>query len=177
MQASPSRRTIVIMSARSPLRSRTSSLADPVRGAPSTSEAGQGTRIMRNLILMAALAASCAACATTSDDSSSAEISESRGMSSAPVAVQAKEAHANWDFNATIIEACSCPMFCQCYFNAQPADHPGCCPPNSDPKAAPRYCRFNNAFHVNHGSYGPTKLDGSKFWVAGDLGGDFSKGE
>src|SRR6188768_3389330 len=81
-----------------------------------------------------------------------------------------------WDFNATIIEACSCPMFCQCYFNLQPADHPGCCPPG-DPKAAPRYCRFNNVFKVNDGNYGDTELDGAKFWVAGDLGGDFSKGE
>jgi hypothetical protein len=30
---------------------------------------------------------------------------------------------------------------------------------------------------VNRGSYGSVKLDGAKFWVAGDLGGDFSKGE
>jgi hypothetical protein len=48
---------------------------------------------------------------------------------------------------------------------------------SSDPKAAPRYCRFNNVFKVNKGKYGDTKLDGAKFWVAGDLGGDFSKGE
>ena len=68
-------------------------------------------------------------------------------------------------------------MFCQCYFNSEPADHPGCCPPNADPKAPPRYCRFNNAFKVNHGSYGAVKLDGARFWVAGDLGADFSKGE
>jgi len=87
------------------------------------------------------------------------------------------QAAAAWDFNATIIEACSCPMFCQCYFNTQPAEHPGCCPPNGDPKAPPRYCRFNNAFRVNHGTIGSTKLDGARFWVAGDLGGDFSKGE
>jgi hypothetical protein len=33
------------------------------------------------------------------------------------------------------------------------------------------------SFKVNHGSYGSTKLDGAKFWVAGDLGGDFSKGQ
>ncbi len=87
------------------------------------------------------------------------------------------EPAAEWHLNATIIEACSCPMFCQCYFNSQPADHPGCCPPGADPKSAPRYCRFNNAFQVNKGTYGSVKLDGAKFWVAGDLGGDFSKGE
>jgi hypothetical protein len=79
--------------------------------------------------------------------------------------------------NATIIEACSCPMFCQCYFNLEPSSHPGCCPPGADPKDAPRYCKFNNAFQVNKGAYGSVKLDGAKFWIAGDLGGDFSKGE
>src|SRR5215203_2427824 len=30
---------------------------------------------------------------------------------------------ANWAMNATIIEACSCPMFCQCYFDSKPAAH------------------------------------------------------
>jgi hypothetical protein len=84
---------------------------------------------------------------------------------------------ADWHMNATIIEACSCPMFCQCYFDTKPAAHPGCCPPGTDPKMAPRYCRFNNAFQVNKGTYGAVKLDGARFWVAGDLGGDFSKGE
>jgi len=81
-----------------------------------------------------------------------------------------------WDFNATIIEACSCPMFCQCYFNSRPAG-PGCCSNAADPLLATRFCKFNNVFHVNHGSHGDTKLDGVKFWVAGDLGADFSSGE
>ncbi len=36
---------------------------------------------------------------------------------------------------------------------------------------------FNNAFKVTKGNYGNVKLDGAKFWVAGDLGGDFSKGQ
>jgi len=80
-----------------------------------------------------------------------------------------------WDFNATIIEACSCPMFCQCYFNSRPAGV-GCCSKPDDPLLKTRYCRFNNAFKVNHGSAGATKLDGAKFWVAGDLGADFSSG-
>ncbi len=51
-----------------------------------------------------------------------------------------------WSCNATIIEACSCPMFCQCYFSDKPASHPGCCPPGTNPGDAPRYCRFNNAY-------------------------------
>src|ERR1043165_3357654 len=128
---------------------------------------------MRPTILFAAIAALCTACATT-ESAWRAEPSTPR--LAAPELAQAQQP-ASWDFNATIIEACSCPMFCQCYFNSQPADHPGCCPPNSARKAAPRYCRFNNAYHVNHGTYGSTKLDGAKFWIAGDLGGDFSKGE
>jgi hypothetical protein len=39
------------------------------------------------------------------------------------------------------------------------------------------FCKFNNAYMVNKGKYGSTKLDGAKFWIYGDLGGDFSKGE
>jgi hypothetical protein len=81
-----------------------------------------------------------------------------------------------WHMNATIIEACSCPMYCQSYFNAKPAG-PGCCSKPDDPLLKQRFCRFNNAFRVNKGSHGDTKLDGAKFWVAGDLGDDFSDGQ
>ena len=42
------------------------------------------------------------------------------------VTVWAAEKSANdWAMNASIIEACSCPMFCQCYFNTSPAGHSG----------------------------------------------------
>lgn len=78
----------------------------------------------------------------------------------------------DWDFNATIIEACSCPMFCQCYFNMKPASHHGHAGGGGE-----HFCKFNNAFKVNKGQSGGVKLDGAKFWVAGDLGGDFSKGQ
>jgi hypothetical protein len=81
-----------------------------------------------------------------------------------------------WHMNATIIEACSCPMFCQCYFNAEPAG-PGCCSVPNDPTTAKRFCRFNNAYRVNKGEYAGTSLEGARFWLAGDLGGDFSKGQ
>ena len=80
----------------------------------------------------------------------------------------------DWSLNATIIEACSCPMFCQCYFNAEPAGHAEA---GHEGHGGHHYCRFNNAFKVNKGNYGAVKLDGAKFWVAGDLGGDFSKGQ
>lgn len=85
---------------------------------------------------------------------------------------QPKTAGGEWDFNATIIEACSCPMFCQCYFNMQPASHHGHAGGGGE-----HFCKFNNAFKVNKGQSGGVKLDGAKFWVAGDLGGDFSKGQ
>jgi hypothetical protein len=86
----------------------------------------------------------------------------------APTEVEA--AGTDWAMNATIIEACSCPMFCQCYFNTKPAGH-------HTGHGESHFCRFNNVFRVNKGTHGATKLDGAKFWVAGDLGGDFSKGQ
>lgn len=89
---------------------------------------------------------------------------------------EAKSASPDWAMNATIIEACSCPMFCQCYFNAEPAVHAGDHGVHKG-HAAGHYCKFNNAYKVNKGHYGSTKLDGAKFWISGDLGPDFSKME
>ena len=87
-------------------------------------------------------------------------------------AADQKPAAPSWAMNASIVEACSCPMFCQCYFNTAPAGHEG-----HGAHGGGHFCKFNNAFKVNHGHYGDTALDGAKFWVAGDLGGDFSKGQ
>src|SRR6266536_2834375 len=83
----------------------------------------------------------------------------------------------DWAMNATIIEACSCPMFCQCYFDTKPAAHGEHAGHAGHEGMAEHYCKFNNAFKVNSGHWGDTKLDGAKFWLSGDLGGDFSKGE
>ena len=77
-----------------------------------------------------------------------------------------------WSFNGTTIEACTCPMFCQCFFNTKPAAHAG-----HDSHGAGHYCRFNIALKVNKGRYGAVTLDGAKFWIAGDLGADFSSGQ
>ena len=82
----------------------------------------------------------------------------------------ASTAKADRAFNATIIEACSCPMFCQSYFNTEPAAHHG-------GQEADHFCRFNNAFQVNEGHYGDVTLKGTEFWLAGDTGGDFTTGE
>ena len=64
-------------------------------------------------------------------------------------------------------------MFCQCYFATKPAAHHG---GHEGMAADEHYCRANNVFKVNKGTYGATKLDGAKFWLAMDLGDDFSDG-
>jgi hypothetical protein len=94
------------------------------------------------------------------------------GLLLAAIGLSAQQAGSGkaYKMNATIIEACSCPMFCQCYFNTSPAAH-------HEAGQAKHFCKFNNAYHINQGTYGETKLDGAKFWISGDLGGDFSKGQ
>ncbi len=76
-----------------------------------------------------------------------------------------------WSMNATAIEACSCTMFCPCYFNTKPGAH------HEHGAGETHYCRANLAYKINRGNYGPVKLDGAKFWVSSDLGADFSKGQ
>ncbi|MGH9555868.1 MAG: DUF1326 domain-containing protein [Terriglobales bacterium] len=61
----------------------------------------------------------------------------------------------SWHMKADYVEACSCHLFCQCYFN-QHAEHP--------------YCEFNMAVTVREGYNGKTKLDGARYWLTGDLG-------
>ncbi|HEY2943778.1 MAG TPA: DUF1326 domain-containing protein [Vicinamibacteria bacterium] len=78
----------------------------------------------------------------------------------------------DWAANITAIEACSCPMFCQCYFNREPAGHAG-----HEGHGAKHFCKANFAFKVNKGHHGATSLDGARFWVAADLGDDFGDGE
>lgn len=116
-------------------------------------------RKQRTIVLFVALAASLMLTVATSGQMTS----EKKAMD---------KSASDWAMNATIIEACSCPMFCQCYFNSQPASHHG-----HGAQGGEHFCRFNNAFKVNKGHHGNTKLDDAKFWVAGDLGGDFSTGK
>ena len=74
-----------------------------------------------------------------------------------------------WAMNATVIEACSCRMFCPCFFTTKPAAH------HEHGGKAEHFCRFNAAYKVNKGHYGDVALDGALFWVAGDIGADFSE--
>src|SRR5882724_3322389 len=91
------------------------------------------------------------------------------GASQSAFAQTAGPADSDWSFNATIIESCSCPMFCQCYFNTKPAAHEG------HGATMKHFCRFNRAIRINKGASGSTNLAGMKFWMAGDIGADFSK--
>jgi hypothetical protein len=89
---------------------------------------------------------------------------------SGTTAAQAQRPAAAWALNATLIEACSCNMFCPCYFSTVPSAH-------GHGAMAEHFCRFNMAYRVNPGShFGGASLEGVKLWIAGDLGADFSKG-
>ena len=81
---------------------------------------------------------------------------------------QAAPAAAKPDFaiTASYIEACSCDMFCPCYFN----DH-------STAHANVHYCKANLVLKVDKGYYKTTKLDGVKAWVTTDLGSEWAKGK
>jgi len=102
-----------------------------------------------------------------------AALGAAAGLALAVSAANAAAAAAapEWRMNATIIESCSCPMFCQCYFNTKPAAH------HEHGGGGKHFCKANLAYQVNKGSYGDVNLDGAKFWLTGDLGGDFSKME
>ncbi|MFY9559187.1 MAG: DUF1326 domain-containing protein [Terriglobales bacterium] len=60
-----------------------------------------------------------------------------------------------WRMKADYVEACSCHLFCPCYFNKH-AEHP--------------YCEFNMAVKVREGHSGKANLAGATYWLTGDLG-------
>lgn len=66
-----------------------------------------------------------------------------------------------WSIKADYIEACSCHLFCPCYFYTQPEGG--------------ERCEFNNAIKITEGHVGDTKVDGLEVWLSGNLGGDFTK--
>ncbi len=73
----------------------------------------------------------------------------------------------DFDMTASYIEACSCDMFCPCYFN-----------PHSTHKRDGHYfCEANLVMKVDKGHYKDVKLDGVKVWVATDLGHEWSQGK
>ncbi len=78
----------------------------------------------------------------------------------------AKEGPVDWAMNATIIDGCSCRMLCPCIFGS-PAEVGSV---GTHKHEGHTSCYFNAAFRVNRGHYGKVKLDGLKFWFAGDKG-------
>jgi hypothetical protein len=78
----------------------------------------------------------------------------------------------DFEITSTYIEACSCDMFCPCYFNTHSTNHMGMGEQHMDE----HYCRANLVFKVDKGHYKDTKLDGAKVWIGSDLGSDWSTG-
>ncbi|MBI1790409.1 MAG: DUF1326 domain-containing protein [Acidobacteria bacterium] len=73
-----------------------------------------------------------------------------------------------WKISLEYIEACSCSLFCPCYFNKYAQDH----------HTGEHHCNFNNVPRVLAGNYGDVDLKGMKIWLNGDLGADWAtKGE
>src|SRR3989441_12833914 len=78
----------------------------------------------------------------------------------------ASAAKPDFDVTASYIEACSCDMFCPCYYNTHSTIHDG-----------KQFCRANLVLKVDKGYYKETKLDGAKVWIAADLGSDWNTGK
>ena len=84
---------------------------------------------------------------------------------------QEKSSKPDFDMTASYIEACSCDMFCPCYFNTHSTNH------MDEHQMDAHFCRANLVLKVDKGYYKDTKLDGAKVWIASDLGSDWSTGK
>jgi Protein of unknown function (DUF1326) len=76
------------------------------------------------------------------------------------LAVASVPAGPAWKMKADYVEACSCHLFCPCYFRDshghKHAEHP--------------FCEFNMAVAVREGYSGNVDLSNTKYWLTGDLG-------
>ena len=81
-------------------------------------------------------------------------------------------ASGDWALNMDVLESCSCPVFCQCFFTGKP---PASMSMDHEQMGAEHVCRFNQAYRVNRGHLRGIALDGLRFWFAGDAGDDFDK--
>src|SRR5229473_4299292 len=76
------------------------------------------------------------------------------------VSLAAASGEPSWRMKADYVEACSCHLFCQCYFSDshghKHAEHP--------------FCEFNMAVTVREGYSGNVDLANTKYWLTGDLG-------
>jgi hypothetical protein len=109
--------------------------------------------MMRKAFLLMMLACVCAATASAQYDTSAPA---NKGQTEKP----------DFSITASYIEACSCDMFCPCYFNTHSTMH-----------GDKQFCRANLVMKVDKGYYKATKLDGAKVWVSTDLGSDWGTGK
>jgi hypothetical protein len=84
---------------------------------------------------------------------------------------QEKSSKSDFEMTASYIEACSCDMFCPCYFNTHSTNH------MEEHHMDAHFCRANLVLKVDKGHYKETKLDGAKVWIGSDLGSDWSTGK
>ena len=86
-----------------------------------------------------------------------------------------------WALDVSVMESCSCRVFCQCFFTGLPLgveqqeqqeQHAGPAAHDAHAASATHACQFNQAYRVNAGYYGDVRLDGAKFWYAGNAGPD-----
>ncbi len=117
---------------------------------------GVGMRSKRYLLtLFVGLAAvSLAMCSRTAE--------EPAATTSAPQ----PPADADFHLTASYIEACSCDMFCPCYFNEHAKQH-----------GDKHFCEFNMGIKVDDGHYKDVNLNGVKVWLTGDLGDEWARGK
>ena len=63
--------------------------------------------------------------------------------------------------NGTVNEACSCPMFCPCEFNTEPA--------LTNPEhGAKHFWKFNMAYKISKGHHGANDANEIEAWKVGD---------
>lgn len=73
-----------------------------------------------------------------------------------------------WAVDVTVLESCSCRVFCQCFFN-------GMAMGTEDSRKPMHPCLFNQAYHVDAGHYGDVDLAGAQFWYSGNAGTDLNQ--
>src|SRR5262249_7564504 len=84
-----------------------------------------------------------------------------RGVTIAFLAAAPADKSKTYSVTADTIEACSCPLFCTCYFG---------------PSAMEHMCQANNVYKFRTGShYGDVDLSNQVFWISLDLGGEWHK--
>src|SRR6202171_4061881 len=84
---------------------------------------------------------------------------------------QEKTSKPDFDMTASYIEACSCDMFCPCYFNTHSTNHVG------EHHMDEHFCRANLVLKVDKGYYKDINRDGAKVCLPADLGSDWSTGK